>query len=206
MNIFITGGSSGIGACLHKSLSNEHRVIAPLRQDLDLSAYCLCDLEDFDVLILCAGSDNDGKKLFCSMHDQHWQNTMQVNLLSNMHLIKQFVLARSDQWSKIIVFGSTAADHIWPGMLPYSLSKLSLEYFCQALRQEISKTIGITIIKPGLVRTNFHFARNLGNISRTEADQWYQCQPCLDPDDFVVPVQTVISDRDHIWQEMTLSS
>jgi NADP-dependent 3-hydroxy acid dehydrogenase YdfG len=205
MKIFLTGGSSGIGKCLRENLDQLHTVCAPSRSELDLSAYPVCDLAEFDVLLLCAGSDLDGKKPFCSMQDPHWQNTMQVNLLSNMHLIKQFVCARSDQWSKIVVFGSTATDHIWSGMLPYTLSKLALEHFCRCLRQEIPKNIGITIIRPGLVKTNFHYARNLGSITQEQAESWYQQQPHLAADDLVQSVITVINDHDHIFKELTLA-
>ena len=129
MKIFMTGGSSGIGKCLHQALTSDHEISAPPRADLDLSDYPLVPLAPYDAIILCAGSDRDGKKFFVDMEDQHWQNTMQVNLLSNMKLMRDYVKSRNDQWSKIVVIGSTATDHIWPTMLPYTISKIGLENF-----------------------------------------------------------------------------
>lgn len=205
MNIFITGGSNGIGKCLYQSLVSSHEISAPTRAQLDLSEYPSVPLESYDAVILCAGSDLGGKNLFVDMEDQHWQNTMQVNLLSNIKLIKDYIKSRRDQWSKIVVIGSTATDHIWPTMLLYTISKIALENFCRGLRQEISKNIGIAIVRPGLVKTNFNMSRHMGNISQEMSDQWYDSQAHLMPEDLVPVIENILSDRAHSIREITVS-
>jgi NADP-dependent 3-hydroxy acid dehydrogenase YdfG len=139
------------------------------------------------------------------MEDQHWQNTMQVNLLSNMKLIRDYVKSRKDQWSKIVVIGSTATDHIWPAMLPYTISKIGLENFCKGLRQEISKNTGIVTVRPGLVKTNFNMSRHMGTITKEISDQWYDSQAHLMPEDFVPVIKNILCDRSHSIKEITIS-
>jgi len=206
MNIFLTGGSNGIGKCLKDALSLNHQVNAPTRRELDLSVYPSLPLSDYDVMILCAGSDLGGKKPFISMSDDHWQNTMQVNLLSNMKLIKDYIGTRHGTWGKIIVIGSTATDHVWPNMIPYTISKIGLEHFCRGLRQEIDPKIGISIVRPGLVKTNFNMARHMGAVTQEESDQWYHSQPHLSPENFISVIEALLQDQQHTIKEITVSS
>lgn len=205
MKIFVTGGSSGIGRCLLEYLGSQHDVTAPTRKELDLAHYPCVDLQHYDCVILCAGSDLGGKNKFVDMQDQHWQNTMQVNLLSNMKLIKDYVQARQHKPGKIIVFGSTATDHVWPTMLPYSISKLALESFCQALRQELPPNLGICVIRPGLVKTNFNMSRHQGAVTQQQSDQWYASQPHLLPHQLMPTIGNILLDTEHHIKDITIS-
>lgn len=205
MNILMTGGSSGIGLCLAEELKKSHSVSTPTRDQLDLSCNIDYDFTSYDAVILCAGSDIGGKKPFCEMADWHWKNTMQVNLLGNMQITKKYVEQRGNLWGKIIVIGSTATDHIWPNMLPYSISKLALEQFCRALRQEIPKNIGISILRPGLVKTGFHRARHQNQISEQEERDWYESKPHLSADELIPAVISMLDDRAHSIKEVTIS-
>jgi NADP-dependent 3-hydroxy acid dehydrogenase YdfG len=207
MKIFLTGGSSGIGRCLADSLSDQQDLTAPPRSRLDLSEYPSgIDLAPYDIMILSAGSDVGGRRPFMSMDDWQWQNTLQVNLLSNMQLIKDFVSVRANQWSKIIMIGSATTDYLRENMLPYTVSKLALEQFCRGLRQEIDPVIGISILRPGLVRTNFHRARHQNLMSVQECDQWYDSQNCLRPEDLIPVIESVIQDRAHCLREIVVSN
>jgi NADP-dependent 3-hydroxy acid dehydrogenase YdfG len=205
MKIFLTGGSSGIGACILQKFGPDHEISAPGRAELNLNHMPALDLADFDCMILCAGSDLGGKKPFADMPDSDWHNTLQVNLISNLKLIKDYIRVRSDRWSKILVFGSTASDHIWPNMIPYSISKLALEQACVALRSEIPKTLGIAIIKPGLVKTQFNFNRHQGSQTEAEALAWYHTQPHLMPEDLMPCIENILSDALHNIKEITIS-
>lgn len=205
MKILLTGGSSGIGLAIKTSLDDRYDIDCPARSDLDLSGYPHWPLENYDCIILCAGSDLGGKNMFVDMQDSHWQNTMQVNLLSNMKLIKDFVKSRGQRWGKIVALGSTATDHIWPGMLPYTLSKIALEQFCHGLRQEVNRNIGIAIVRPGLVKTNFNFARHQGRVSPETSDQWYESMPHLQANDLVSVMDLILQDQSHMLREITVS-
>lgn len=205
MKILLTGSSSGIGLAIKQAMQDKYQLDCPTRGQLDLNAYPEWNVCQYDVMILCAGSDLGGKKLFVDMQDSQWQNTMQVNFLSNIKLMKDYVKSRHGLWSKIVVFGSTVTDHVWPKMLPYTLSKIALEKFCQGFRQEIDCNIGIVVVRPGLVKTNFNMARHQGMISQAESDQWYESMPHLQPEALVPVIDTVLQDRVHSIREITVS-
>ena len=61
MNIFLTGGSSGIGkACFELLVQKGHSVTAPTRNQLNLSDPHNIEhlsLSEFDVVLNCAGSN-----------------------------------------------------------------------------------------------------------------------------------------------------
>jgi NADP-dependent 3-hydroxy acid dehydrogenase YdfG len=207
MNIWLTGGTSGIGAALKHGLQlNNHNVVAPTRADLDLSRDIDVSIGDQDAIILCAGIDLGGQQSFVTQKQKDWQETMQVNLISNMHIMQQYQEQRGDKWSKIIVFGSTVTDNFWPGKLVYTTSKLALEGFCKGLRQELPKNIGLTVIRPGLTRTGFHRRRHHNNITKEQEQQWYSSMPCLEPDVFVSPVLDLLSDRSHTIREIRIEA
>lgn len=205
MNIWITGGSSGIGAELSQALKSfGHQVIAPARQQLDLNCPITVDLSDYDVIILCAGVDLGGQQKFSDQDVEDWYSTLQINLMANMQIIQQYQQQRGNQWSKIIVFGSTVTDHFWPGKLTYTVSKLALEGFCRGLRQELSVGMGLSVIRPGLTRTGFHRRRHHGRITAEQEKAWYDSMPCLDPRQFVKPVIDIINDQEHHIKEIRI--
>lgn len=205
MNIWLTGGSSGIGAELVQGLRLAgHLVTAPSRQDLDLDHDVVVDLANHDVIILCAGVDLGGQQSFKDQPQQDWHSTLQINLITNMDIVQQYQRQRGDRWSKIVVFGSTVTDHFWPGKITYTVSKLALEGFCQGIRQELPPTMGVTVIRPGLTRTGFHRRRYHGLITKEQESAWYNSMPCLQPNIFVKPILDIIADREHHIRELRI--
>lgn len=205
MNIWLTGGSSGIGQCLrHALLAQGHDVLAPTRIDLDLAKDFHIHIQDQDVIILCAGVDLGGQQSFCNQSQKDWEETVQINLIANMRIVQQYQQQRADRWGKIIVFGSTVTENFWPGKLVYTTSKLALEGFCQGVRKELPSNIGLALIRPGLTRTGFHRRRHHGAITQEQEQQWYSSMPCLEPDVFVNPVMDILKDRSHRIREMRI--
>lgn len=205
MNIWLTGGSDGIGAgLLHGLALAGHQVTAPTRKQIDLNSEVEVELGHYDVLVLCAGIDLGGQQTFGQQIPQDWRATMQVNLITNMHLVQQYQNQRGDQWSKIIVFGSTVTEHFWPGKLVYTVSKLALEGFCRGLRQELLPTMGLALIRPGLTRTGFHRRRHHARITQQQERAWYDSMPCLDAQVFVRPVLDIINDQQHHIRELRI--
>jgi NADP-dependent 3-hydroxy acid dehydrogenase YdfG len=90
-------------------------------------------------------------------------------------------------------------------MLPYTISKIGLECFCHGLRQEVDSNIGISIVRPGLVKTNFNMNRHQGNVTQQQSDQWYDSQPHLHPEDFVSPVRDILKDHRLSLREIVVS-
>jgi NADP-dependent 3-hydroxy acid dehydrogenase YdfG len=206
MNIFLTGGSSGIGRCIEQNFSAMHSVTAPNRQELDLSKLSFqLDLSKFDCIILCAGSDVGGKQPFASMMQDDWLNTFTVNFLSNIKIIQDYINSRGDLWSKIIVVGSNITNYVWPNNVPYGTSKVALESFATAINGELPSNIGITILRPGLCKTSFNHNRYQGNVEQAVTDQLYNYHPCMLPSDLLPAIDLVLNDRQHLIKNLEIS-
>ena len=80
MNIFLTGGTSGIGLATKHLLEKQHRVTAPPRQDFDLTDFAQIDgldLTGYDAVINCAG-DNQGS--YQGWHNNSWHRIKKYNV------------------------------------------------------------------------------------------------------------------------------
>jgi|LakMenEpi03Aug12_release.lakeMendotaPanAssembly.Ray.scaffolds.fasta_scaffold723682_1 short-subunit dehydrogenase len=156
MKILLTGASSGIGKELHKILSQNHTVMAPTRQILDLenidSIVQHVD-RSYDMLIACAGTGLGGKINFVH-HDSTAVNTiLQTNLIGTT-VLTQKVLSYNPL-AKIVVITSTNNNRFYPGDLVYSLSKKSLQIFIEMIRIEYPDTPTLEV-KLGLTKTGFN--------------------------------------------------
>ena len=98
MNLFITGGSSGVGqACVE--LFNQYHVTAPTRDELDLSnfeAIDQLDLSPYDIVINCAGANAGAFKGWLDNSWQNQQKQVDVNFTGALLLAKQYVQQRPD--------------------------------------------------------------------------------------------------------------
>ena len=212
MNIFLTGGSSGIGAEYRQHLESlGHNVTAPPRQELDLNNFNIneLDLKDFDMLVLCAGVDVNGRQPYTKLKTSDITTTLQVNLIANMTIIHKYVQQRFFKpWSRVVVIGSTITEHVFPNFVAYGTSKVALDTFISSIRTELrelqgNNKIGFTVIHPGLVKTNFHF--NRGNVSEedkhTVYDQnWHMTTPQLLP-----ALDLILNDREHLVKQLSIS-
>ena len=99
MNIFLTGGSSGIGQAVYQLLNSRgYKVTAPSRKTLnliDFSAIDSLDLSTYDVVINCAGA-NQGAYLGWQKNSwQNQQNHVSVNFTGPLLLAKQYTRQRA---------------------------------------------------------------------------------------------------------------
>lgn len=210
--VFLTGGSSGIGLEFKNHLiSNGYIVTAPTRTELNLSNFDIDDvnLSSYDYLVLCAGIDTNGRQPFVKLKASDFNNTVQVNLLANMMLIHKYVQQRFHKpWSKIIVIGSTIVEKVFPNFVAYGTTKVALDTFVDALRSELHESqgnnkIGLSIIHPGLIKTNFHF--NRGNVSETEKNILYDTLPHLTVDQLVPVFDQILNDQQHLIKKISIS-
>jgi short-subunit dehydrogenase len=181
MKALVTGGSRGIGKAIGQELADAGHDILLVAKDVktlkqtaqEIQAisnvdvrYFSCDLgsveeitnlyrhcieSDFipSVLVLCAGIFIEGSLIDSQAED--FNQTLNVDLISNYHFVKLFVNSLKTQPSpKIILIGSTAAYESYPIGPLYGVAKWALRGYAINLRNELMKDgVGVTFISPG---------------------------------------------------------
>lgn len=166
MKILITGTSSGIGQELLGRLQNQHNVVAPTRQQLDLSKIVSVTAYDpgvCDILINCAGTDHGGKIDFINHQTQQVVDILNVNFVAPVILSKH-ALAHNAR-CKIVNITSTNNNRYYANNLSYSLSKKALSEFGTMLKVDYPD-VEYLEIRLGLTKTNFNQNRYRENLDR----------------------------------------
>jgi NADP-dependent 3-hydroxy acid dehydrogenase YdfG len=183
MNIFLTGGSSGIGKAVKQLLAHQgHVVTAPTRQELDLSDFALIDrldLRDYDVLVNCAGA-NAGAYL--GWQNNSWQNQsnhVAVNFTAPLLLAKQYTQQRTT--GQFIYITSTSADDPISYTIFMVGSKIALRQSLNAVKRDYPAILFTEII-PGKTRTNMLRQNYQGTRTEQNIAEEYARGPVLDPE------------------------
>lgn len=161
-NVLITGGSRGIGKAIIKQLKSEgYKIINPNSRELDLSDNA--SVKSFikknkslriDILINNAGINNP--QWINELEDKNLEQTLKINLISPIKLIKAFVPNMiKGKWGRIInissIFGVVARGK----QVPYVASKHALNGVTKTLALELGKNnILVNSICPGFTNTD----------------------------------------------------
>jgi 3-hydroxy acid dehydrogenase/malonic semialdehyde reductase len=175
MSILITGASSGIGFCLAEEFikKNQEVIGVSRRKTLDEAAYTHYSVDlkrnesskfkeiaknhvDLETIVL-----NAGYGVFKELEqfsDSEIVEMMNVNLVNQIILLKYLLpVLKKNGKGKIIIIGSEAGLNGAKKSTIYSATKFALQGFAESLRAECAKSnILVTIINPGMVKTNFH--------------------------------------------------
>jgi NADP-dependent 3-hydroxy acid dehydrogenase YdfG len=182
MNIFLTGGNSGIGQAVKQLLHSQgYMITAPSRHEFDIGNFstidCL-DLANYDVIVNCAG-DNQGA--YQGWHSNSWQNQQRhvaVNFIGPLLLAKQYTRQRTS--GQFIYITSTSADDPISYTIFMVGSKIALRHSLNAVKQDYPGILFTEII-PGKTKTNMLRQNYQGTRSDQDIDQEYARFPVLDP-------------------------
>lgn len=194
----VTGGSSGIGLCVCRSLRDRgYAVYEMSRRDFEepgITHICADVTDDrsvndavsgimaeagrIDILVSNAGFGISGAVEFTSMADAERQ--LDVNFFGAVRCVKAVLpIMRRQGGGRIVCTSSVAAPVAIPFQAYYSVSKAAINSFVQALQCEV-RPFGISVcaVMPGDIRTGFTAARKKtpegdaeysGRISRSVA-------------------------------------
>ena len=177
----VTGASGGIGGAIAKALYSQGSKVAlsgtrvePLRalaEEMGDRAYVVpCNLSDvdavkalsktaadqmggIDILVNNAGITRDN--LFMRMSDEDWQQVLDINLTSTMHLMKSVMRTMMKQrFGRIINITSIVGVTGNAGQVNYAASKAGMIGMTKSFAQEIaSRGITANCIAPGFIET-----------------------------------------------------
>ena len=159
MRILVTGGSRGIGKDIcDKFIKEDHEVLAPTREELDLSQPLSFIPDKIDVLI-----NNAGINLIDSVFDgENYEEIMQVNYFSPLRLFKLCLPHMKKQnYGRIINIGSVWVDYAKSGRSAYSASKNALHSLTKSITSEYGAyNILANTVSPGFFITDMTLQNN----------------------------------------------
>lgn len=174
----VTGGTKGIGKAIADRLSDagatvivtarnqpeqsstgHHFIAADVTQADAVSKLAQEITERFgalDILINNVGGLTAPMGGFSTLTDQHWQQELQLNLLTAIRLDKLFLPAMIDKKNGVIIHISSVAGKqaLWHLNMAYAVSKAALNSYSKALSSELaSKGVRVLTVSPGATKT-----------------------------------------------------
>jgi len=168
-NIFMVGGSSGIGLSLIKQISSKNNIYSASRNQNNLNDYnvkhikydSVNDLEidtsilpdKIDGFVYCPGSIN--LRPFNTLKIESFIEDYNINFLGAIKSLKIILplMQKSDN-SSIVFFSTVAVSTGMPFHSSISSSKGAIEGLTRSLAAEFSPKIRVNSIAPSIVKTN----------------------------------------------------
>lgn len=172
----VTGGTKGIGKAIADELfkagaqvivtartqpeeSAHHFIAADLTNATDVANLAQEITDNFggiDILINNAGGLTTPGGGFSTLTDEHWEQELQLNLISAIRLDKALLPQMIGQSSGVIIHISSVAGKqaLWNLNLAYAVSKAALNSYSKALATELAgKGIRVLTVAPGATKT-----------------------------------------------------
>jgi 3-oxoacyl-[acyl-carrier protein] reductase len=106
-----------------------------------------------DILVCNAGGPPS--VVFAGAPSESWQEALDLNLLSTIHLCRAAVpMMRSTGWGRIVCLTSIAAKEPMPGLILSTTARAGVLGFAKSLaREEAAHGITVNVVCPGYMRT-----------------------------------------------------
>jgi NAD(P)-dependent dehydrogenase (short-subunit alcohol dehydrogenase family) len=174
--VVITGGSSGLGRAVAHTISAaggtpvvldrqepgadvefEHVDLADARA-AEAAVARIADRHDgVAAVVACAGTDACGS--LADVPAEEWERVIAVNLTGNAAVVRAALPHLLARHGHVITVASTLGLRALPDATAYCASKFGLIGFTRALAAETAGRIGVTLLIPGGMATNFFNGR-----------------------------------------------
>lgn len=174
--VFITGGSSGLGAAIADAVRAAGGTPGVLdrRPPSGVTAYAGVDLADSaaaaaavddltdligppSAVVTAAGMDACGRLIDVPPAD--WERVVRVNLFGTVSVIRACLPALEAARGTVVTVASTLALRGVSDATAYCASKFAVRGFTHALAAELAGRVGVTLLIPGGMRTAFFDGR-----------------------------------------------
>lgn len=174
----VTGGTKGIGKAIAEKFvqagakvivtarnhpgntnTNYHFIAADLSQPKDVIKVANEITELFggvDILINNMGANTFPGGGFSSLEDEHWNEALQVNLLSSVRLDRALLPNMLKRKSGVIIHISSTSGKlpIWESTMAYTAAKAALNAYSKTLSDEVAgQGVRVITVSPGLTKT-----------------------------------------------------
>lgn len=159
--ILLTGSSRGIGKAINNKLKEEYKIIAPSREELNLSSNNSIDnfiekykKEKINIIVNNAGVNHP--QWIDELLDENINETIQVNLIAPIKLVRGFVgNMKKNKWGRIVNISSIFGVIARGKQVLYSATKHGLNGATQSLALELaSYNILVNSVSPGFTNTD----------------------------------------------------
>jgi NAD(P)-dependent dehydrogenase (short-subunit alcohol dehydrogenase family) len=175
--VFVTGGSSGLGASVVAAVTKaggtaavidlvppEDAGLAHAVADLSDSAAAAAAVDDLvavvgppDAVVTAAGTDACGPLSAVSTED--WERVVRVNLFGTAAVVRAALPHLEERGGRVVTVASTLGLRAVGDATAYCASKFGVVGFTRALAAELAGRVGVTLLVPGGMRTRFFDGR-----------------------------------------------
>jgi NAD(P)-dependent dehydrogenase (short-subunit alcohol dehydrogenase family) len=175
-NVLVTGGSSGLGAAVVAEVeaAGGTAIVLDRVPPAGDVAYEQVDLSEpraaeqavvraaegaggLDAVVTAAGTDACGDIL--DVEADAWDRVVQVNLLGTVAVVRGALPYLERSRGRVVTVASTLGLRALPAATAYCASKFGVVGFTRALALELGDRIGVTMLVPGGMKTNFFDGR-----------------------------------------------
>ncbi len=207
--VLLTGGSRGIGKAIYEELRNDFDVVAPLRQELDLSSFASIDAffknkgMEFDILINNAGINII--KPIDEINDEDMQKINMINLQAPLKLIQNLSNnMKKNNFGKIVNISSIWGLRSKEKRTLYSGTKFGIIGQTKALSREFGEfNILINAICPGFTATDLTM-QSLNEKELKDIEGQIPLQRLAKPSEIAKAVKFLVSEENTYITGQTL--
>lgn len=180
-HVVVSGGAAGLGAAVAKAVDQAGATVTVLdrRPSPDGFATEVVDLADSAAteaavtraaeagpvegasglwaVVTCAGIDVPGRLLDVSTDD--WERVVRVNLLGTAAVVRAALPYLEPNRGRVVTVASTLGHRAVSDATAYCASKFGVVGFTRALTAELRGRVGVTMLTPGGMQTDFFAGR-----------------------------------------------
>lgn len=217
--VLVTGASSGIGRASARALAAEgaHLILAARRRErleelareLPDAEVLALDVRDaaavssalsdraIDVAVVNAGLALGTDRIHTG-DPADWSTVIDTNVKGVLHVLRAVTPGMLERKrGDVVLLGSVAGRHLYPGGNVYCASKHAVRALYEALRLDLGgQGLRFTTVDPGLVETEFSEVRFKGD--RARAKTVYQGFEPLRPEDVADAIRFALTRPPHV--------